>query len=98
MIHTHDLPATADQTQIDGAMQDMRAYLSAVADADDDPTTLADDVQVHVERLDDMVRIVGELDAEPSAPYLQPGWDPEDDVRANPLTVPSINEQGGEQR
>lgn len=55
------------------------AHLSAVASADDDPETNANDVQVWTERHPDdpkQLRIVGELDAEADAPYLKPDFDP----------------------
>jgi hypothetical protein len=84
----------------------VRAYLSAVADPDDDETTFADEVRIrHVDppEGDDAlghenltkggVLVVGELDAEADAPYLRPGFTPEQDIAANPLTVESIEEQ-----
>ncbi len=71
----------------------VRAHLSSVADANDDPTTYADRVRISRENKDDGVEITGELDVEPNAPYLRPGFDPEQDLVANPLTVESIQEQ-----
>jgi hypothetical protein len=64
----------------------VRAHLSAVADQDDSPTAFADQVRISREDADDGVLVTGELDAEPNAPYLRPGFSPEDDVAANPLT------------
>ena len=55
----------------------VRAELSAVADADDDPETNADDVDVIRTRVPDgALRITGYLDATPTAAYLEPGYDP----------------------
>ena len=85
----------------------VRAYLSAVADPNDDETTYADEVRIrHVDPPEDDdgvaheiptegdgVLVVGELDAEANAPYLLPGFTPEQDIAANPLTVESIEEQ-----
>lgn len=54
----------------------VRAELSAIADADDDPDTNADDVDIITTQLDDGgLRIKGFLDAEPDAPYLMPDYD-----------------------
>jgi hypothetical protein len=92
MIYTRDLPEDADQAAVDDAITHVRAHLSAVASADDDPDTNADDVRVRTEHRDGRLFVIGELDAEPDAPYLRPGFDPEDDVRGNPLTVESIEE------
>jgi hypothetical protein len=71
----------------------VRAHLSSVADANDNPTTHAERVRIQHKNKDDGVQIIGELDAEPDAPYLRPGFDPEQDLATNPLTVPSIEEQ-----
>jgi hypothetical protein len=71
----------------------VRAHLSTVADPADDPTTYADQVRVSRTEEDDGVLVTGELDAEANAPYLRPGFTPEDDVAANPLTVEPIGEQ-----
>lgn len=73
--YARELPPDADDDLIARTEAHVRAELSARADADDDPETNADDVEVTVERLADKVRVVGTLDAEPNAPYLQPGFD-----------------------
>jgi len=76
--YVRDVPAD-DSAALDAESAHVIAHLSAVADADDDPETNADDVQVWTERHPDgptQLRIVGELDAEPDAPYLRPGYDP----------------------
>lgn len=73
--YARELPVDADDELIESTKQHVRAEMSARAAADDDPETNADDVEVTVERLADKVRVVGTLDAEPDAPYLQPGFD-----------------------
>jgi hypothetical protein len=75
----------------------VREHLSAVADPNDEPTR-ADEVEISHEDAEDErgvdgVLVIGELDAEPDAPYLRPGFTPEQDIAANPLTVESIEEQ-----
>lgn len=64
----------------------VRAHLSSVADAGDDPDAHAADVRITREDADNGVLVVGELDAEPDAPYLRPGFTPEADIAANPLS------------
>jgi len=71
----------------------VRAHLSAVADPDDNPDTYADRVKITREDRDGGVYILGELDAEPDAPYLSSGFDPQDEARANPLVVRSIEDE-----
>lgn len=78
MRYVRDAPAD-DETAVQATREHVLAHLSAVAAEDDDPTTNADDVQVWTQRHPDdpaLLRIVGELDAEPAAPYLRPGHDP----------------------
>jgi hypothetical protein len=74
--YTRDLPEDATQDQVDAAVEHVRAHLSSVASADDDPETNADDVTVRTEHRDGRIWILGELDAEPDAPYLKPDYDP----------------------
>lgn len=79
-------------------IQHVREHLSSVADEDDDPETNADDVVIttepYVRESDGKNGIIvrGTLDADPIAPYLRPDFNPEDDIRNNPLTVKSISE------
>lgn len=80
MDYTRDLPEDSSQEVIDQVVEHVRAELSARADADDDPTTRAEDVQVRVERQDGRIRVIGELDAEPDAPYLREDFDAFADV------------------
>jgi hypothetical protein len=78
---------------VPAAEAQVRAHLSAIATEDDNPATHA--AEVRIEQADDDngdVLVIGELDAEPNAPYLRPGFTPEQDIAANPLTVESIEE------
>lgn len=68
-----EFPQALELTQ-----EHVRAHLSSIADADDDPTTNADDVSVTVYTLDDgHYYVYGSLDAEANAPYLKEGYDPD---------------------
>jgi hypothetical protein len=82
MIYVRDVPR-GDDAALEAERAHAIAHLSAVASADDDPETNADDVRVtvgdHPER-EDLLRITGELDAEPDAPYLKDDYDPWDSV------------------
>ena len=78
MRYTRDAPR-GDHDAIAAERAHVIAHLSAVADADDDPDTRAEDVATWVvthHSDPDLVVIVGELDAEPDAPYLKDGYDP----------------------
>lgn len=90
MEYTQDLAPGPSPELLAATEEHVRAHLSAVASSDDDPETLAENVRVRVLPHEHGVRVVGTLDAEPVAPYLRPEFDPEDDARANPLTVPSL--------
>jgi len=78
MRYVRDVPRD-DPAALEAERAHVIAHLSAVADADDDPETNAGDVRInvidHPER-GDLLRIVGELDAEPDAPYLRDEHDP----------------------
>jgi hypothetical protein len=81
---------------VDEVESHVRAHVSSVASAGDDPQVYAD--VVTIQRIpdtnlwgEDGVLVLGVLDADPIARYLMPGWDPEDDVAANPLMVASIS-------
>lgn len=78
MRYVRDVPV-GDQEALDATTAHVIAHLSAVAAEDDDPETNADDVHVWTQRhpdRDDLLRVVGELDAEPNAPYLRADHDP----------------------
>ncbi|MFC6090885.1 hypothetical protein [Saccharothrix lopnurensis] len=75
MRYTRDLPEDSSEDAITAAVEHVRAHLSAVAAADDDPETNADDVRVRVERQQGRIWVLGELDAEPDAPYLAADFD-----------------------
>jgi hypothetical protein len=71
----------------------VRAHLSSVATPDDDPTRYADEVDVTLAKDGDGILISGQLDREPVADYLRPDFDPEAEAAANPLSVPSIEDE-----
>lgn len=89
--------ARGDWPAIASEVEHVRAHLSSVADADDDPETNADDVRIevvdHVDGDLALVSVIGELDAEPNAPYLRPGFDPDADQR---WTFTRYSEEGRE--
>lgn len=77
MRYVRDVPKD-DEHALEAEREHVVAHLSAVTATDDDPTTNADDVRVFVTTHPDdpeLLRIVGELDAEPWADYLRPGFD-----------------------
>lgn len=82
-----------DSHGLDGTIAHVRAHLSAMASPDDDPDHHAKDVVISRWDQNGNILITGVLDLEPVADYLLPGYDPESDVAANPLTVPSIQDQ-----
>jgi hypothetical protein len=71
----------------------VRAQLSSVASAVDDEDKYAAEVNVTAAVVGDGLLVTGTLNRDPVADYLRDDFDPEDDVAANPLTVPSIEEQ-----
>ena len=78
MRYVSDVPRS-DEAALEAERAHVIAHLSAVAAEDDDPDTNADDVQVWVSEHPDnpgLLRIVGELDAEPNADYLRGDYDP----------------------
>lgn len=76
MEYTRDLPQDATQDMIDGTLKHVRDHLASIADSDDDPATRSEDVEIRVEREAGKIRIIGYLDAEPVAPYLDPEYNP----------------------
>lgn len=78
MRYVRDVAAD-DPAAIDAERAHVIAHLSAVTSPDDDPERnagrVADWLSSHPTD-DSLIRIVGEIDADPVAPYLQPGYDP----------------------
>lgn len=70
----------------------VRAHLSSVASSSDDPDAYAAEVDISVTVDGDGVLVAGTLDRESVAEYLREDFDPEADVAANPLSVPSIED------
>lgn len=77
--YQRDIPADSSDAVIEAEKAHVRDHLAAIADADDDPSTHAEDVRVWVARHPEdagLLRIEGALDAEPDAPYLKDDFDP----------------------
>lgn len=90
--YRRDAPA-ADQSSIDATVAHVRAHLSAVADADDDPRTHADNVVITIEPHSDdpeLLSVTGVLDAEPDAPYLRSDFDPYRNVDSGTLRAAGL--------
>jgi len=96
------VPSTASGLVFLETIEHVKQHISSIADPEDDPNTHADQVEI---KLEPTIResdgaigttIYGSLDADPIAPYLHADFDPEEDVRTNPLTVPSILDERSE--
>jgi hypothetical protein len=78
--YSRSIPRSAPPAVMSEVEDHVRAHLSAVADEGDDPGTHAAAVRIsHQDDGPDDVLVLGELDAEPNAPYLRPGYDPEEE-------------------
>lgn len=81
LTYSRFVPTEAGFAALVDTEEHVRAHLSAVADTDDDPDTRAEDVQIEHRPQGNGTLIVGVLpNAEPTAPYLQPGYDAFADV------------------
>jgi hypothetical protein len=68
----------------------VRAHLSSVADLFDDPTAHSANVRItHIEQ-DGGILIIGDLNAEPDAPYLREDYEPYRDVDAETLRAAGL--------
>lgn len=84
MRYRRDVPRDDDGagfSAIAAETEHIRAHLSACCDPDDDQDALADQVSVtvadHVDGDPTMLSLIGEIDAEPVAPYLRDDYDPD---------------------
>lgn len=76
LTYSRFVPTAAGFAAVVDTEAHVRAHLSAIADTDDDPGTRSEDVQIEHRPQGDGTLIVGVLpNAEPAAPYLQPGYD-----------------------
>ncbi len=83
MIHTRDLSAGYTAEQLTATREHVRDHLAAVADPDDNPAAYLESVEIVEEELPyGGLRIIGRLEAEPNAPYLQSDYDPDEAQRA----------------
>jgi hypothetical protein len=77
--YQRDIPADSSEEVVEATKQHVRDHLAAIADADDDPSTRADDVRVWTARHPDnpdLIRIEGALDAEVDVYYMKDDYDP----------------------
>lgn len=79
MIYTRDLSAGYTVEQLNATDEHVRDHLAGAADPEDNPDSFAKDVEVRHEELPySGMRVIGTLDAEPNAPYLEAGYDPDE--------------------
>jgi hypothetical protein len=74
--YVRDISVAATLKDKEETIKHVRDHVAAVADADDDPTTRAEDVEVRLEAEGAIIHVRGFLDAEPDAPYLKEGFEP----------------------
>jgi hypothetical protein len=90
------VPDSENLEDLKKAIFHVKEHLSSVADADDDPLTHADRVRINLKKgiresnEESGTYVYGSLDSEPVAAYLSEDFDPEDDIKSNPLSVPSV--------
>lgn len=75
---------------VEDVTEQIREHLSACADPNDDPRTLAGRVEIERRTVGDGTLITGRLSAQPDAPYLRPHYDPaaDDDGHRFAVWVP----------
>lgn len=97
MRYRRDVPVNS-RAAIDAETAHVRAHLSAVTHPDDDPNARADEVSIeivaHVDGDPALVSIIGQIDAEPDAPYLHEDYDPGESSDAESLTVSAVVTDG----
>lgn len=103
MVEYYQFVPDSEEDKMHEIQRHVVKHLASVISPDDDPEH-APDVEVTLS-LERGIResdgahgyyVYGRVDAEPNAPYLRPDFDPEDDVEGNPLSVPSILDEGVE--
>ena len=90
--YSRSIPRNSTHDLHDQMKEHVRGHLSAVADPDDNPYTRADAVKIWQEDDGFNIKICGRLDADADAPYLLGDFNPEDEAKANPLTVTSVDD------
>lgn len=87
--------ARDDRDAIEAETLHIRAHLSACVDPDDDEHAHADAVRIlvtdHADGDPDLVSIIGEVDAEPDAPYLHPDYVSDSGDPAAELLSPALD-------
>src|SRR4051794_9494088 len=95
MEYPRDLPAGYTPGQLALTEDHVRLHLASVADPNDDPGPRLDDVVlVHRALPGGGLRVVGFLDAAPTAPYLRPGFDPDAEERPGWLVWTPADQPG----
>jgi hypothetical protein len=94
IIHSRFVAFNTRTDSVSLTEEHVRAHLSSIASPDDDENLYAREVRITYQVEENGIRVHGELDREPDAPYLRDDFDPEQDVTDNPLSVPSIAEEG----
>lgn len=79
LVYERFVPRGESELAMINTVDHVRAHLSSIADADDDPETNIDDVTIEYVESDAGTMVVGSLDMEPDAPYLKPDFDPSTD-------------------
>jgi hypothetical protein len=76
--YTRDIPADATFEDKEKTVQHVRNHVAAVADPYDDPGPHKEevDVNLHLSADGSILHVLGDLDAEPDAPYLKEGFNP----------------------
>lgn len=95
MRYRQDVPRGTDLTQV---ARDIVAHLAGAVDLHDDPTgDVREEVEVkvyeHIDGNPDMVTVIGEIPAQPDAPYLREDYDPRTDhadIEFKPYEEPEL--------
>jgi hypothetical protein len=97
--YLRDIPRDSPDEVYARTKEHVRDSLAAIADADDDPSTRRDDVEVWLEQHPDdpaLVRVVGRIDAPARAPYLAADYEPFADVNDDLLDAAGVSRHGPE--
>lgn len=96
MRYRQDVPSGANVHEV---AQHVATHLAGAVDPDDDPSNRIGDVRItvrpHEDFHKDLVAVIGEIDGEPSAPYLGEDYDPaadHHDIGFTPYENPAANQ------
>jgi hypothetical protein len=79
MQYERFVPLSAGPRAVVDTTEHVRAHLSSIVDPDDDFDNLAGNVTIEYKDQNDGVMIIGHIDGEPTAPYLNDDFDPDAD-------------------